>query len=199
MPALSRDVCLGVVTCFLLASSTSGVSNQTRVEEKHKLNHDIRRAIQAEHRQWNRNTETIISGTIENLTDGPLDLNVDPAFYLSSRTTSEMADKFWAPADVLNDRPIGLEKADVGGAAVSIEPRSIHLQFKNGGDKVDFRVDAQQLLWAEEISSVWPHSGLFSTVKSDEYDLQLVMETDNGRVESPKVKISIDASRPPQR
>jgi hypothetical protein len=164
MAALFRDVCLGVGTCFLLASSTSGVSNQTRVEEKHKFNHDIRCAIQAEHRQWNRNTETIISGTIENLTDGPLELDVDPAFYLSSRTTSEMGDKFWAPADVLNDRPIGMEKTDIGGAAVSIEPRPIHRQFKKGIDKVDFRVDAQHLLWAEGISSVWPHSGFFSTV-----------------------------------
>ena len=32
-------------------------------------------------------------------------------------------------------------------------------------------------------------------MKSDEYDLQLVLETDNGRVESPKVKISIDANK----
>jgi hypothetical protein len=199
MPSLSRhDVCLCVGTCFLLAYGTSGLSGQTRVEEIHKFNHDIRCAIKAEHRHWNRNTETIISGTIENLADGPLQLDADPAFYLSSKISSEMGDKFWAPVDVLHDRPVGTNKQDVGGVGVSIEPRPIHLQFKNKADKIDFRIDAQHLLWAREISSVWPSSALFSTVKSGDYDLQLVMETKNGRVESPKVKISIDASKPPK-
>src|ERR1700688_1569965 len=197
MPSLSRcDVCL--VTCFLLAYSTGGLSRQTKVEEKHKFNDDILCAIQAEHRQWNRKTETIVSGTIDNLTDGPLELEVEPAFYLSSRSSSEMGDKFWAPVDVLHDKPIGVDKHDVGGGGVSIEPRPIHLQFKNKADKIDFRIDAQHVLWAKEISSIWPSSGLFSTVKSDDYDLQLVMETDNGRVESPKLKISIDATKPPK-
>ena len=99
---------------------------------------------------------------------------------------------------MLNDRPNGVDKHPFGDAAVRIEPRPIHHQFNNRGDQVDFRVDAQRLLWTKEISSVWPHSGLFSTVKSEDYDLQLVMETDNGRVESPKVKISIDSSKPPK-
>ncbi len=47
----------------------------------------------------------------------------------------------------------------------------------------------------KEISSVWPSLSLFSTVKSGDYDLQLVLETENGRVESPKVNVSIDASK----
>lgn len=197
MPSSSsaREVCPCLVACLLFAYSTIGLSGQTKVEENHKFNHDIRCAIQAEHRQWNRNTETTISGTIENLTDGPLELNVDSAFYLSSRTSSEMRDKFWAPADVMHDGPSATNKHEVRGG-VTIQPRPIHLQFKNNGDKIDFRVDAQHLLWAKEISSVWPSSSLFSTVKSDDYDLQLVMETDGGRVESPKVKISIDVSKP---
>jgi hypothetical protein len=82
--------------------------------------------------------------------------------------------------------------------SISIEPRPIHLQFKDKGDKIDFRIDVQHLLWAKEISSVWPSSSLFSTVKSGDYDLQLVMETENGRVGSAKVKISIDASKSPK-
>jgi len=54
-----------------------------------------------------------------------------------------MGDKFWAPADVIHDSPIATNKHDVRGVGVSIEPRPIHLQFKNKGDKIDFRVDAQ--------------------------------------------------------
>jgi len=191
------DVCLSVITCLLLAYHSGGLSGQRTVEEKHKFNHDIRCLVQTERRRWNRNTETIIFGTIVNLTDGPLELDVDPALYLSSRTSSEMGDKFWAPVDLLHDSPIGTDK-HADGVGVSIKPRPIRLQFKSKDDKTDFRIDAQHLLWAKEISSVWPSSALFSTVKSDDYDLQLVLETDNGRVESPKVKISIDASRPPK-
>jgi hypothetical protein len=109
-----------------------------------------------------------------------------------------MRDKFWAPVDLFHGNPIDTDKRDVGGVGVSIEARPIRLQFKNKDDKIDFRIDAQHLLWAKEISSVWPSSALFSTVKSGDYDLQLVLETDKGRVESSKVKISIDASKPPK-
>jgi hypothetical protein len=132
-----------------------------------------------------------------NLTDGPLELEAGPALYLSSRTSSETGDKFWAPVDLLHDSPIGIDKR-YGGVGIGIEPRPIHLRFKNKNNKIDFRIDARHLLWAKEFSSGWPSSGLFGTAKSDDYDLQLVLETDNGRVESLKVKISIDASKPPK-
>jgi hypothetical protein len=193
-----RDICLGVTACLLLGYSTGGLSGQTRVGGNDKFNHDIRCAIQAERRQWNRNSESTISGTIENLADGPLELDVDSTFHLSSRTSHEMSDTFWAPADLLHDGPMAKNKRDIGSVGVGIEPRGIHLRFKDKGDKIDFRINAQHLLWAKEISSVWPSSFLFSTVKSGDYELQLVMETENGRVESPKVYISIDASKPPK-
>jgi len=182
----------------LLAYSFDGLSGQTTVGDEHKFNHDVRCVIQTERRQWNRTAEAGVSGTIENLTDGMLEMEVDPTLYLSSRTASEMGDKYWAPADFLHDKPISTKKHAIGAdkKAEGIEPVPIRLQFKSKGDKIDFRIDAQHLLWAKVISSVWPSSHLFSTVKSDEYDLQLVLETDSGRVESPKVKVSIDAGKP---
>jgi hypothetical protein len=109
-----------------------------------------------------------------------------------------MGDKYWAPTDLLHDSPIFVKKHAVAdGKGVVIDALPIRLQFKNKGDKIDFRIDAQHLLWAEEISSVWPSGHLFSTVKSDDYDLQLVLETDGGRVESPKVHITIDTKKLP--
>lgn len=132
MPSLSRcDVCLAVLSCFLLAYSSGGLSGQTVVEEKRKFNRDIRCVIQTERRKWNRQTETIISGSIENLADGPLELEVDPFLHLPSRTSNEMGDKLWAPVDLLHDSPLGTDKHDVGGVGVSIEPHPIRLQFKN--------------------------------------------------------------------
>jgi len=199
MPAISRcNLGLGLITALLLAYGSTELPAQNPVEEKHAVNHDIRCVIQTERGQWNRTTEAVVFGTIENETDGPLELEVDPALYLSSRTSSEMGDKYWAPADFLHDKPISTKKHAIGAdkKAEGIEPVPIRLQFKSKGDKIDFRIDAQHPLWAKVISSVWPSSHLFSTVKSDEYDLQLVLETDSGRVESPKVKVSIDASKP---
>jgi hypothetical protein len=185
---------------LLLASGSAWSIAQTRVEAKHEFSHDIKCVIRTDRPRWNRTSEAVVSGTMENLTDGPLEMEVDPVFYLTSRTSSEMGDKFWAPVDLLRDSPITTEKHAVGTdkKAEGIEPRPIRLQFKNKGDKIDFRIDARHLLWAKVISSVWPSSLLYSTVKSDDYDLQLVLETDNGRVESPKVKISIDASKAPK-
>jgi hypothetical protein len=189
-------LCLG--SAFLLACGSTASIAQTQVEEKYELNHDIRCIIQTELPQWNLTTPAVVSGTIENLTDGPLEVEVDPELNLSSRTSSEMRDRFWAPVDLFHDRPQDTDRRalDAGGKAIGINTRPILLQFKNKGDKIDFRVDAQHLLWAREISSVWPDSALFSTVNSDDYDLQLVLETGTGRVESPKVKISIDANKP---
>jgi hypothetical protein len=200
MPSLSRCyVCLAVLTCFF-ACSFGGLSGQTPVEEEHKFDHNIRCVIQTERRQWNRTTEAGVSGTIENLTDGPLEMEVDPTLYLSSRTVSEMGDKYWAPADFLHDGPISTKKRAIGTdkKAEGIEPVPIRLQFKSKGDKIDFRIDAQHLLWAKVIWSGWPSLHLFSIVKSGDYDLLLVLETGNGRVESPKVRVSIDASKPPK-
>jgi hypothetical protein len=184
-----------LVTVLLAYSSA-----QTAVEEKHESSHDIRCVIKTERGGWNRTTEAVISGTIENLTAGPLKIAVDPTLYLSSRTSSEMGDKYWAPADLLHDRSISIEKYAVSPdkQAEGIRRVPIHLGFKREGDKIDFRVDAQHLLWAKAISSVWPSRQLFSTVKSGDYDLQLVLETDKGNVESPKVKVSIEASKPPK-
>ncbi|HEV3254445.1 MAG TPA: hypothetical protein VG033_08555 [Candidatus Acidoferrales bacterium] len=199
MPFLrTREFCISLGAGLLLASGCAGSPAQITAEEKPKLAREIRCAIQTERQQWNRATEAVVTGTIENLTDGPLDLKVDPVLYLSSKTSTELRGKFWAPADLLRDKPIETKKLalDSGGEAEGIEPQPLPLQFKNRGDTIHFRIDARHLFWAKTISSVWPSSGLFSTVKSDDYALQLVLETDDGRVESPIVNISIDASKP---
>ena len=71
-------------------------STQTAVVEKHQFNHDIGCVIQTERNKWNRTTDAVISGTLENLTDGPLAVELDATFYLSSRTgLAEMGDKYW--------------------------------------------------------------------------------------------------------
>jgi hypothetical protein len=181
----------------LLFVNCPRVFAQVAIEEQHKFNHDIRCVIRTEHQQWDRTSETLLYGTVENLSDGPIELDVDPALYLSSRTSSAMGDNYWAPVDLLHDSPISTNKQPIaGGAGVAIQTRPIRLRFKNKGEKIDFRLDARHLLWAKTIWSGWPSSAFFSIVKADDYDLQLVLETDKGRVESMKVKLSVNDSNP---
>ena len=180
------------VVLMLACCAATGAFAQTRVGDQHEHNHDIRIVIYAECPHWNRTTETVVSGTVENLTDRALELSVDPALYLSSKTSNEMGDTFWAPVDLLHDRPISTDKEKIAdGKVEGIQARPILLRFKNKGDTVNFRIDARHLLWAKAISSVWPSEEFFNTVKSDVYALQLVMETDSGRVESPKAHDSV--------
>jgi hypothetical protein len=60
---------------------------------------------------------------------------------------------------------------------------------------VNFKIDARHVKWAQQINSVWPSFNLFSTVKSDVYDLQLVVETNSGTAKSSKVAVTIDVSK----
>jgi len=186
---------LGTYVALLFVHSPR-VFAQVAIEEQRKFNHDIRCVIRTEH-QWDRASETLLYGTVENLSNGPLELDVDPALYLSSRTSSAMGDNYWAPVDLLHDSPISTNKQPIaGGTGVAIQARPIRLRFKNKGEKIDFRLDPRHLLWAKTIWSGWPSTAFFSIVKSDYYDLQLVLETDKGRVESLKVKVSVNDSNP---
>jgi hypothetical protein len=139
----------------------------------------------------------MVLGKIENLTAGPLNVEVVPILYLSSKTSSDPSDRFWAPVDLLHDGPLTTERRPLGakGRAVAIKPRPIRLQFKSKGEIFSFRIEAGNALWAKEISSVWPSLNLFSAVKSGAYELQMVLETDDGIAKSKEVAIQIDVGR----
>jgi hypothetical protein len=76
---------------------------------------------------------------------------------------------------------------------ISIESRPILLQFKKKGDSISFKFDARHTLWARQISSVWPSESLLSAIESADYSLQLVLEADEGKSESQKLRIQIDS------
>jgi hypothetical protein len=139
----------------------------------------------------------MVLGRIENLTRGPLSVEVVPILYLSSTTSSEPTERFWAPVDLLHDGPLATDKRplDAKGTAVAIKPRPIQLRFKSKGEIFDFRIDAGNALWAKEISSVWPSLNLFSAVKSGVYELQMVLRTYDGIAKSREVAIQIDVGR----
>jgi hypothetical protein len=139
----------------------------------------------------------MVLGKIENLTPGSLDVEVVPILYLSSKTSNEPGDRFWAPVDLFHDGPLTTDRRPLNakGRAVAIKARPIRLQFKNKGEIFSFRIDARNALWAKENSSVWPSLNLFSAVNSGAYELQMVLETDDGIAKSKEVAIQIDVGR----
>jgi len=166
------------------------------LEPRETPDRSIRCTIQTERQKWSRNADAVVVGKIENLTDEPLELELVPELYLSSKTSMALGDIFWAPVDIFHDAPLATDRkpTDKNGLGVSIETRPIRLGLQKD-ETVNFKIDARHVKWAQQISSVWPSFDLFSTVKSDVYDLQLALETNTGTARSNKIAVTIDANK----
>lgn len=172
---------------------------QTRVEEHRKTNNTIRCTIQVQDREWTPVAPAVVRGKVENLTEGSLEIYVQPILYLSSKTSSAERDKYWAPVDLFRNGPLLVDKRPLGqkGEGVAIKAVPIKLTFDNRGEAIDFRIDARHVLWEREISSVWPSRDLFAAVEPGSYDLRLVLETDTGDSESPTVTVEVGGKSSP--
>jgi hypothetical protein len=137
-----------------------------------------------------------VRGKVENLTEGSLEIHVQPILYLSSKTSSAERDKYWAPVDLFQGDPLPTVKRpmDQKGEVVAIKALPITLTFNKKGESIDFRIDARHVLWEREISSVWPSRELFAAVEPGSYDLHLVLETKSGDSESANAAVVVGAS-----
>jgi hypothetical protein len=167
---------------------------QTRVSEKKSQNPAIRCTIEVDSREWTSDGPAVVIGTIENRFDGPLDIGVAPTLYLS-HPTFPREDRYWAPVDVLKDRPLSLDKRPIGskGKGVAIRQNALRLTFKKKGDSVHFRIDAQHILWDRTISALWPSMKLFGVVEPGTYDVRLDLESERGESKSNRVKVVVSA------
>ena len=184
---------------FLLASPLVDRA-QTRAEEHRQINHSIRCTIQVQDREWTPTAPAIVRGKLEKLRDGYLEIQVQPILYLSSERSRAERDKYWGPVDLFRDGPLPTDKRPIGngGDVVAIKALPIKLAFNDKSDSIDFRVDARHVLWAREISSVWPSRELFDVVEPGNYDLRLVLETKSGDIESASVAVLVGPSTPHQ-
>jgi hypothetical protein len=188
-------VALGLTLVSLPAMATA----QTKVEQKNPPSRVIRCAIDTERSDWKRNEPAIVTGQIQSLIDGPVEVKVVPVLYLSSATSDALRATYWSPVDVLHDTALSTDRQVIGpkakAKAISIESRPILLQFEKKGDSIKFKFDARHTLWARQISSVWPSESLFSVIESGDYNLQLVLEAAEGSSESQKLRIQIDSQK----
>ena len=146
--------------------------------------------LHVERKNWTPLAPAVVSGNNRKLTDGTLDIAVVPALYLQSERGN-----YWSPVDLLKSVPLSAQKRTVGVSAdvVTVAAQPIRLHFSKKGDTIDFRVDARNLLWAKEISSVWPSQKLFAAVDPGSYQLQLVLSADSA---SQKLPIVVTRKQP---
>jgi hypothetical protein len=181
---------ISAVWVLPLLLQVAALNAQTRVVENKSQDPDIRCTIEVDRRDWKRDEPAAVIGTIENLFDG----SIMPTLYLS-RPAFPREDTYWAPVDVLSDRPLSLDERPFGSKseAVAIRPKAPRLTFKKKGDSIHFRIDAQHILWDRTISSVWPSIKLFGIVEPGTYDVRLVLESERGECESDRVRVVVSA------
>jgi hypothetical protein len=181
---------LGLVLLLLTHAASSNA--QVEIEKTVRFTHAISCDIEIEHPEWNRTVEDVVLVRTKNLTHDPLGVEVMPVLYLSSRTSSGVDGRFWAPVDLFHNGPLTTERgAKENGETIT--PRRIRLQFRDQGEVLTFRIDARNALWDREISSFWPSHKLFSFVKTGIYELRMELETSDGIAKSKEVTIHIDS------
>jgi hypothetical protein len=185
-----RKFFLSLVFAAVFPISFSAMA-QTKVEPEKVRSRVISCSIQTEQKEWKSAEPAVVTGQIENLADGPLEVRVMPVLSLSTTASDDLPGGYWSPVDVLHDGPLGTDRQPSAPTITAITSRRILLQFKKKGDSINFKFDARHTLWERQISSVWPSRQLFSVVKPGSYDLQLEFETDEGKAKSEKLKIQI--------
>jgi hypothetical protein len=167
---------------FLILAMSTAMAQEDGTDQK------IRCTIEVDSREWKRNAPAAITGTIENISDGPLDAFVTPTLYLAARGFGG-GDKYWAPVDVLKDRPLTVHTIPIH----AITQNPLHLTFKKRGASIHFRIDAQHLLWDRTISPIWPSKKFFGVVEPDTYAVRLVLESKRSESQSNRVTVVVSS------
>jgi hypothetical protein len=102
----------------------------------------------------------MVSITVENISEGKVDLKTIPAF-----TLNEM--QYWCPVDIAGDNYSLPANAR---STISLEK----------GSQINSRIDISKLEWDQGISSIWPSKNLYSIVPTGKYKLRLDVEIVDG-------------------
>jgi hypothetical protein len=126
---------------------------------------------------------------LENLTDRDLKFKTFPELHLSflnyGNYWSPHAGDYWAPTDIVANKPLETRSVDIGG----IQPVPIKIRLTKNSATV-FQVDAANTHWAQTISSIWPSVSL-RAITPGSYLLRLEFEIGGSLVRSNGIKIVI--------
>jgi len=181
-----RSIILAAFVLFVFLHATYAQKN---IEMAKVPNTDIACAITIENSLWQPNSPALVRGVVTNVSQHPAAFMVEPTLLLTPK--SPEGDSYWSPVDIFRGVPLGTITRSVGKQAQTIQPRSIPLKFSKGAQEIQFQIDASSLFWAKQISSVWPSQRLFSAVSPGAYSLTLLLGTNHGDCETPRVDVTL--------
>jgi len=120
----------------------------------------IRCSIIVESKHWSNGGPAIVSVTVENISEGKVDLKTIPAF-----TLNEM--QYWCPVNIAGD---DYNLPANARSNISLEK----------GAQINSMIDISKLGWDLGISSIWPSKNLYSIVPAGKYKLRLDIEIVDG-------------------
>jgi hypothetical protein len=150
--------------------------------------------ISTEAQDWTPAKPATIHVTVENLSNGPLDIPLWSLLYLSPvpqaglrGTKARVSERIAASVN-----PTVFEGLDHPPGAVLVENGSARLRFGHKGQKANFKFDASDLIWDFEVVSRTPALKLFTAAKPGAYELQFHMYWEgNNTCDSSKLRLSI--------
>ena len=172
------------ILVFLLLSSGLIMGCQTKHESNTQdsskrwgePSNGIRCSITAEETHWSNGEYAIVFITIENISEGKIDLKTIPAFNLN-----EM--QYWCPVNIVGEDHNLPANAR---STISLEK----------GDQINSKIDISKLGWDRGISSIWPSQNLYSLVPTGNYKLRLDIEVVDGNetqwIRSNEISIEIN-------
>jgi hypothetical protein len=156
------------ILVFFLLSSVFILGCQTKhessIQDSSRIwgeqSNGLRCSIATEKTIWSNGEPAMVSITVENISEGKVDLKTIPAF-----TLNEM--QYWCPVDIAGDNYSLPANAR---STISLEK----------GSQINSRIDISKLEWDQGISSIWPSKNLYSIVPTGKYKLRLDVEIVDG-------------------
>jgi len=134
---------------------------------------------------WHKGGTTTITVRLRNSSPVDLDFDSSPVIVLS-KIPDGPPDSYWAPVDLPANRPIAIrEDRD---STITPLPSHLHVSKKSA---VEFVIDADHMKWDRQISSTWPIRAFWEAISSGEYSLWLEVGTNDSRIKSNKIRLSI--------
>jgi len=146
---------------FIMGCQTTDESdNQDSSRTWGKLSNGLRCSIIAETTHWSNGDPAIVSVTVENISEGKIDLKTIPAFTLNDM-------QYWCPVNIAGDDHSLPANAR---SNISLEK----------GTQIYSRIDISMLGWDQGLSSIWPWENLYTIVPAGKYTLGLDIEIVDG-------------------
>ena len=163
---------------FIMGCQTTDESNdQDSSRVWGKPSNGLRCSIIVKTTHWSNGDPAIVSVTVENISEGKIDLKTIPAFTLNDM-------QYWCPVNIAGD-----------DHSLPANARS-NISLEKGA-QIDSRIDISMLGWDRGISSIWPWENLYSIVPTGKYMLRLDIEIVDGSepswVRSNEVSVEISA------